>query len=99
MIERGSLRRANHVACWLGCLSLTCAEPGSGERRGEADRGAAEVLVDARVIAELASARQLSPERALELVTEDALLANELSRTRPGLGRWLERVAMARAML
>ena len=99
MIERGSLQRANHVACWLGSLSLACAEPGSGQRQGEAARAAADVLVDERVIAELASARQLSPERALELVTEDALLASELSRTRPSLGRWLERVAMARAML
>lgn len=99
MIGRGSLRRARLVASSLVALSLACADRGAGERQREAARAAAELRVDQRVIAGLASARGLPPERALALVTEDALLANELSRTLPTLARWIERVAMARAML
>lgn len=55
--------------------------------------------MDSRVVAELAQARELRPERALELATEDVLLASALSRERPALARWLERLALARALL
>lgn len=55
--------------------------------------------MDRRAVGRLSSARQLSPERALSLVTEDALLAHELSRAHPTLAAWIERVALARAML
>lgn len=93
------MRRASLLGCALAVLSLGCSASGPTEQEREAARVAAEVRVDRRLVETLASARQLPTERARELVTEDALLANELSRQRPALASWLERLALARALL
>lgn len=101
MIARGTLRHARRaVACGVGALWLSCAEPNASDAdRSLASRASAELRLDGRLVAELAEARQLSAEQARVLASEDAMLAAELSRAKPALAGWLERVALARSVL
>jgi hypothetical protein len=101
------MRRFRVVRSDLGValmvLGLAC-ENGPGSRRpsevsvagGSAPR---EVRVDARLLAAVEAARGVSPERARELVSEDALVAGRLTVQQPGLAHSLERLALARALL
>jgi hypothetical protein len=58
-----------------------------------------EVVVFESVLATIMRERGVPRERALELGVEDALLARELRARQPQLGRWLERVVLARQTL
>lgn len=71
----------------------------SGERSESRASRSAEVVISEEVVAAIARARGVTPERALELGTEDALLAGELRRREPERASWLERVVLARQLL
>jgi parvulin-like peptidyl-prolyl isomerase len=58
-----------------------------------------QLQLDRSLVAEVERASGLPSERALELVTEDAVLAAYLSRDNPALASWVERIALARALL
>jgi len=92
------LLRANHraaVACTLLVLGGCSGGPGAVSDRPPAD----EVVVFESVLATIMRERGVPRERALELGVEDALLARELRARQPELGRWLERVVLARQTL
>ncbi len=52
-----------------------------------------------QLVLEVQRALGLSEEQALELAIEDAVLAQHLVTTEPALARWIERAALARALL
>ncbi|HVZ31055.1 MAG TPA: peptidylprolyl isomerase [Polyangiaceae bacterium] len=93
--------RADRFLDWvarLACgLPLACSPAAHGDvAAGSA--GSARVHVDRRIAAQLEQGLGIAPQRALELATEDALLATELERTAPQRAFELERLALARAL-
>jgi parvulin-like peptidyl-prolyl cis-trans isomerase-like protein len=56
-------------------------------------------VVDAHALAAIARERGVTPEQALSLGTEDALIAQHLRDGQPELARWIERVVLARQVL
>lgn len=56
----------------------------------------APVVVSEGVLAALSHERGLPRDEALELATEDALLARQLELAEPAVAHWIERVALAR---
>lgn len=86
---------------WLGLAVLGCAgSPADSPSPGAPSAAAASQLaIERTLIAELGRARGIDEERALELATEDALLARELERDAPELARYVKSLALARALL
>jgi hypothetical protein len=85
----------------LGCLCVLLAcggTPSAREKDTAAGLGSPEIRLDRRVLTQLEQSLRVSPERARELATQDALLAAELRRRDPGLAASLERVVLARAL-
>ncbi|HET9954781.1 MAG TPA: peptidyl-prolyl cis-trans isomerase [Polyangiaceae bacterium] len=93
--------RADRALEWLSrllCgLSVACS-PAARNDAAASGSGPASVHVDRRIAAQLEQGLGVAPERALELATEDALLATELERTAPQRAHALERLALARAL-
>ena len=89
------LRAESSVGCL--CVLLACtavpSEPGN-----DAPAQLRRLQLDRRVLAQLQQTRALTPERAQELATEDALLASELVRREPVLAQSLERMVLARTL-
>jgi hypothetical protein len=90
-VEPG-LARVGLVLAALGCSAER--EP-SGPPRAVA----AEISVPRSTLDAIAREQGVSPERALELGGEDALLAQHLVETDPERASWLERVVLARQLL
>jgi parvulin-like peptidyl-prolyl cis-trans isomerase-like protein len=61
--------------------------------------GPRELRIQQTVLDAIARARGVSAEQALELGSEDALLAQHLSERDPKVGRWIQRVVLARQLL
>jgi hypothetical protein len=81
------------------CVLLACARTQSaGVEETPIHSSGPELRVDRRVLAQLEQSLGVTPERARELATEDALLATELRRSDPALASSLERVVLARAL-
>jgi hypothetical protein len=85
------------MARWACGLSLAC-HPATHSHVAPGRTGSAPVHVDRRIATQLEQGLGIAPQRALELATEDALLASELERTAPQRARTLERLALARAL-
>jgi hypothetical protein len=91
------LRAESSVVCL--CVLLACSGGPSERDKGSPARlGSRALQVDRRVLTQLQQQLALTPERARELATEDALLANELVRSEPMLARSIERVVLARTL-
>lgn len=86
------------MAVWLGGSgSLAGCSGGSASDVRRHESGA--VDLPASVIAELMRERGATREQAIELGGEDALLARHLAERAPELGRWIERLVLARQTL
>jgi hypothetical protein len=96
------LRRAEVWAIALCAALLACGGIEAGTREGSsaaAVESLGQLQLDRRLVAEVERASGLPSTRALELVTEDAVLAAHLARDNPPLASWVERIALARALL
>jgi hypothetical protein len=91
------LLRAESSAGWL-CVLLACSGEAHQEKDVPAQPSSQPLQVDRGVVTRLQQTLAVSPERAQELATEDALLARELVRREPGLAHSLERVVLARTL-
>jgi PPIC-type PPIASE domain len=81
------------------CVLLACGRvPAEPPRELDAPASTPRLQLDRRVVAQLEQALGVTPERARELASEDALLAAELARREPGLAQSLERTVLARAL-
>jgi hypothetical protein len=83
------------------CSALTlgsCSGGGTTAAAGR-PRESTTVVVDAKALAAIASERGVTPEQALSLGAEDALIAQHLRDGQPELARWIERVVLARQLL
>jgi parvulin-like peptidyl-prolyl cis-trans isomerase-like protein len=91
----------------FGCVALlACAGSESGPSVGagagprpETDVRRGELRVHRQLVQEVQRALGLSEEQALDLTVEDAVLAQHLVSTEPALAQWIERAALARALL
>jgi hypothetical protein len=88
------LNRVARVACGL---SLACT-PAAHSDAAAVGTGSAPVHVDRRIATQLQRGLGIAPQRALQLATEDALLASELEGAAPQRAHALERLALARAL-
>jgi hypothetical protein len=92
------LLRAESSLCCL-CVLLACSRGASDQAQDvPVQPGGRALQVERSVLTQLQQTLGLSPERAQELATEDALLASELVRREPDLARSIERVVLARTL-
>ncbi len=96
------MRRADAWARALSAALCACGGFETGAHEGSpaaAAESLGQLQLDRSLVAEVERASGLPSKRALELVTEDAVLAAYLSRDNPPLASWVERIALARALL
>jgi hypothetical protein len=100
-LRRAELDLIPPALCAVLCLGgsgwlVGCSGGAESEGRRH-DMG--QVAVPASVIAQLVQERGVTREQAMTLAGEDALLAKHLAEQAPELGRWLERLVLARQTL
>jgi len=92
------LLRAESSVLYLFVRLACSGGPSERDEGSPAQLGSRALQVDRGVLTQLQQTLALTPERAQELATEDALLASELVRGEPMLARSIERVVLARTL-